>query len=460
MRLSRLITPELTTLLEENPAELTEALEEVHPEDVADIVEELADDRAAHLLTRLPTHYAAQVFERLDEDRQERLVTAMSSDAAAALVVEMDADERADLYSQLPPDMGAELLTLIEEVDPEIAEDVEELARWPETSAGGLMTTDYLWIRPGLFVSDATNELRRRAHSAETIDKIFVLDGDDILVGELTLKQMLLAEPQSRIDDVMVHNVISVPPELDQEDVARKLAKYDLNTMAVVDDGGHLLGVVTSDDILDVLTEEQDEDVQKMNAIEPIREEYFDTTVGVLLRKRAPWLIVLFLGGFGTASAMQANDAVLAAIAQLSFYVPMLVSAGGNSGAQSSTLIIRGLAVGDIRVGDWWRVLGREITLGLLLGTLLASMGFARALFAGDGIDFALLVAVTVVGLVVMGCVIGSMMPLLLFRLGVDPATSSTPFIATLIDVLGILLYLGLARVLLSDMLGRLPAPG
>jgi magnesium transporter len=315
-------------------------------------------------------------------------------------------------------------------------------------------------VAPKLRVQDAINEIRRRADEAETIDAVFVIEQPDHLVGVLPMRQMLLAEPTERIDDVMIQNVISVPPELDQEEVARKLAKYDLNSIPVVNENGRMLGVITSDDILDVLTEEQSEDVHKMGAVEPIRREYFDTTLGTFVQKRAPWLVVLFFGGFLTASAMRAYNSVLAAVAELSFYVPLLISAGGNSGAQSSTLIIRGLAMGDIRTADWWRVFVRELVQGLVLGGMLAAFGFVRALLAGDGPVFAVLIAVTIIGIVIMGCVVGAMMPIFLHRLGIDPATSSTPFIATLIDVLGILLYLSLARLMLADLMMRLPTPG
>jgi magnesium transporter len=460
MRLAQLISPELSTLLRDHPEEVRELLDEIHPEDVADLVGELEDDRGVALLQQLPTNYAAQVFERLDEDRQAQLMTLMGVDSAARLIVEMDADERADLYSQLPPDVGETLLETIERVDPEIAEDVEELARWPDTSAGGLMTTDYISLAPRLTIGDAINVLRRRAGDAETIDTIFALDGSEALVGVLPIRQMLLAEPGERIDEVMTRNIIAVPPEMDQEDVARKLAKYDFNSIPVVDADGKMLGVITSDDILDVLTEEQSEDVQKMAAVEPIGSEYFDTSIWIFLRKRAPWLLVLFFGGFFSASAMKAYDHVLAVITHLSFYVPLLVSAGGNSGAQSSSLVIRGLAIGEIQSGDWLKVLVRELTQGITLGVLLAVFGFGRAMLVGDGPLFATLIATTIVGLVVMGCVIGGMLPMLLHRIGVDPATSSTPFIATLIDALGILLYLSLAQFLFSEVLAAAPSPG
>lgn len=460
MRLSHLIGPELKMLLEEHPEALVEVLDEIHPEDLADVLNDLDDAHAADLLTHLPAEYAAEVFSRVDEGRREALSQAMGVDSTARLVVEMNADERVDFFSQLPPDVGADLLETIERVDPQVADDVETLAKWPETSAGGLMTTDFIAVSPNLTIQDAIHEIRRRAGDAETVDIVFGTGAGGILQGVLPLREMLIAEPREKISDVMIRNIISVPPELDQEEVARKMAKYDFHAMPVVDPEGKLLGVITADDVLDVLTEEQTEDVQKMGAVEPIRDGYFDTAGSVLYKKRAPWLVVLFVGEFFSGSVMRANDKVLAAIGHLSFYVPLLVSAGGNSGSQSSTLIIRGLATGDIRSNDWWKVFLRELGQGLGLGFTLSFFGFMRAILAGDGPRFAILISITVVGLVVMGCVVGGMLPILLHRLRLDPATSSTPFIATLIDALGIVLYLTLARWILADALAQAPVSG
>jgi magnesium transporter len=259
----------------------------------------------------------------------------------------------------------------------------------------------------------------------------------------------LLADPTARVIDVMQENVISVPPEMDQEEVARTTAKYDLKVLPVVSAKGELLGVITADDVLDVLNEEQSEDVHKMAAVAPIGEGYFDASFWTFILKRAPWLAILFVSGFFTTLAMQTFDRVLATIAQLAFYVPLLIAAGGNSGSQSSTLVIRALAVGDVKTSDWWRILLRESGQGIVLGVMLATFGVLRAMAAGEQPLFIAVIGLTIVGIVLMGCVVGGMMPVLLHRLGIDPATSSTPFIATLVDVLGILIYLGLAQLML-----------
>lgn len=458
MRLARLIGPELESLLESDEEVPQDVLDEIHPEDVADIVDRRSDPTATKMLLSLPEEYAAQVFERLDEDRQEALAQTIGVAKTVPIAQEMDADDLADFLSVVPQAMSEQLIDKLEEVDPEVAEDVQELIRWPETSAGGLMTTDYVVVKPGTQMNDAIEDLRKAAKEAEALDVVFVAEGEeDSLLGMLTLRDLLLAGPEERVDDVMHQNVISVPPELDQEAVAAKLAKYDLNTMPVVNEKGELLGVITSDDILDVMTEEQDEDVQKMAAVEPLEEGYFDVSVFDLVRKRVLWLFILFVGGFLTTFALERFDRILASVAQLAFYLPLIISAGGNSGSQSSTLIIRGLATGDVVLGDWIKVFVRELLQGISLGAVLGVLGGAWALANGHGNQLALLITLTILGLVLTGCLIGGLMPLLLHRLGIDPATSSTPFIATLVDVLGILIYLGLAGLLLAEMLAQAP---
>lgn len=449
MRIARLIGPELEQLLRENPADVEAVLDDVHPEDLADIVEDVSDEDALRLLNGMPTEYAAQVFERLGQERQSRLAELMSPASTAELAVEMSPDDRADFFSIIPEALGDEVLEHIERTDPAVAEEVEQLTAWPKTSAGGLMTTEFLSLAPQLLIRNAIAEVRRHASESETLDVVYVLDKHKHLLGVLSLRDILLADPDQRLDQVMTTNIIAVPPELDQEEVARMIAKYDLGIIPVVTDKNELLGVITSDDILDVIEEEQDEDVQKLGAVGPITEGYFDTSFGLFLRKRAPWLLVLFVGGFMTTHILRSYEQALNAVTRLAFYLPLLISAGGNSGSQSSTLIIRGLATGDIHTRDWWKVLLREVGQGIVLGALLATLGVMRAFISGDGNQFALLIGVTVVAIVTIGCVIGAMTPILLHRVGLDPATSSNPFIATFCDVLGILLYLSFARLLL-----------
>ena len=438
-------------------AQADSLLRSMNPGDIVLLLEREDVATRAKLYRLLDRDVALEVFERLDPAMRAELFAGLRQSEVLAFFEEMDPDDRADFFSVLPSNLGDPILRRIGLQDPEAARDVRDLRQWPETSAGGLMTTDYIDISPGLSIRQAIDEVRKLADDAETIDTLFVTSPTGRLLGILTLKRMLLTEAEARVADVMASHFISVPPDLDQEDVARKLAKYDLTAMPVVTDDGELLGVITADDVLDVLTEEQSEDVHKMGAMQPLRDGYLDTGYWLFLGKRAPWLLVLFFGGFLTTQTMQAFETELALVTQLAFYLPLLVSAGGNSGSQSSTLIIRALAVGDIDERDWFRVLFKEGLQGLTLGIMLAALGVGRAALAGDGPAFALLVGATIVAIVLMGCVIGAMTPLLLHRVGLDPATSSTPFIATLVDVAGIVVYLSLARLLLESLAAAHP---
>jgi magnesium transporter len=453
MRFANLIGPELRQLLKEDPDQVHALLEEIHDEDLADLLAELSDEEAAQILARLPTEEAAPIFERLDEEQQVAIVTALGPKSIAPIAMEMSSDERADLIKELSEEMGEQLLATIEQLDPRVAQDVEELVQWPERSAGSLMTTDYVSVTPLMTVSEVIQRIRSKAAKAETIYYVYALSPDRRLDGVVSARDLLISDPQQKLAEILTSNIVTVPPEMDQEEVAKRLAKYDLAAIPVVDGNGMLRGVITVDDVIDVLAQEQTEDVQKLGGVEPLEDGYFQTTFWTFIRKRATWLIILFVEEFFTGSALRHYDDVLQAVAKLSYYVPLLLSAGGNSGAQSSTLIIRGLAIGEVKPTDWWRIVSRELGQGVVLGVVLASVGVLRALMWGDGIRFAMVVGTTLVGIVIMGCVVGSMLPLGLRRVGFDPATSSTPFIASLVDVLGIILYFNIAQSLLAELI-------
>jgi magnesium transporter len=459
MRLASLLGPDLKQVLKEDPDQVRELLDEIHPEDLADIITELSPDEAAELLARMPAEDAAPIFERLDEHDQGELVELMPPESVAHIASEMAPDDRADLFSVLPDAVGDVILENLERVDPEAAEDVREIEKWPDTSAGHLMTTRYVNVPPDVSVRSAIDAVRKHASDHhENIYNVYALGGDDHLVGVASLRDLLLASPIQPLREILTTNVISTSPMEDQEEVARKMAKYDLNVIPVLDDQGAILGVITIDDVIDVLTMEQTEDVQKLGAVEPLDVPYFRTSVLSFVKKRGVWLFVLFIGEFFTQTAMRHYDPVFEAIKGATYYVPLLISAGGNSGSQSSTLIIRGLAVGEIKMNDWFKILWREVILGFILGIGLAIVGFARVLAYPEGtIPFAATVAGAIVGIVVTGCTAGSMLPILLKRVGFDPATSSTPFIASLVDVLGIVIFVYAAKFVMA---GTLAAAG
>ncbi|MFO0678051.1 MAG: magnesium transporter [Polyangiaceae bacterium] len=455
MRLATLLGPDLKQVLKEDPEQVRELLEEIHPEDLADLIAELEADEAAELLARMPAEEAAPIFVRLDEHEQEELVDLMPPESVAHIASEMPPDDRADLFSALPEDVGDKLLETLERVDPEAAEDVREIEKYPETSAGHLMTTSYVSVPPTATVRMAIEAVRAHVKdNKEPTYNVYVLDAEERLLGLASIRDLMLADPTDSIDSVLRLNVLTVPPDLDQEEVARRMAKYDLNAQPVVDANGVLVGVITIDDVVDVLTQEQTEDVQKIGGVEPLDLPYFQTSFLTFIQKRGGWLVVLFFGEFFTQTALRHYDPIFEAVHGASYYVPLLISAGGNSGSQSSTLVIRGMAVGEIKLRDWWKIFLREAAIGLVLGIGLGTVGFARVLmYPEQTVPFALTIAFTLVGIVVTGCTVGSMLPILLRRLGLDPATSSTPFIASLVDVLGIVVFVHIAKVILAGVI-------
>jgi magnesium transporter len=455
MRLASLLGPDLKQVLKEDPEQVRALLGELHSEDVADLIAELEPDEAAELLARLPAEEAAPIFERLEDDEQEELVELMPTESVAQIASEMASDDRADLFSVLPEAIGDKILETLEKVDPEAAEDVREIEKYPETSAGHLMTTDYVSVSPDAMVANALEAVRAFAKdSNEPVYNVYALEKDGRLLGLASLRELILGAPSDGLRDIMRANVMTVTAEEDQEEVARKMAKYDLNAMPVVDARGALLGVITIDDIVDVLTQEVTEDAQKIGGVEPLDMPYFKTSFFEFIRKRGVWLVILFVEEFFTQTALRYYDPVFEAIKGASYYVPLLISTGGNSGSQSATLVIRGMAIGEIKPKDFLRIFVREAGMGLVLGLGLGAIGFARVLMYKDQhVNFALTVAVTLVGIVMTGCTVGSMLPLILKRVGVDPATSSTPFIASLVDVLGIIIFVNIAKVVMASVI-------
>ena len=454
MRLASLLGPDIKQILKEDPDQVRALFDEIHTEDLADIVSDLEPDEAAALLARLPAEDAAPIFERLNEQEQEELVEQMAPESVAEIASEMASDNRADLFSLLPPKMGEELFEALQKVDPEAAQDVRDIEKWPETSAGHLMSTNFVGVSPRIRVSEALEIVRGRGREREEFVYVVYVIDQNKLAGVASLRDLLVAEGDQGIAEVMRTNIISVLPTMDQEDVARRMAKYDLNVMPVVGDDGRLLGVITIDDIIDVLVQEQTEDVQRIGGIEPLDVPYFQTSYLTFIKKRAGWLIVLFVEEFFTQTALRHYDPVMEAVKGALLYVPLLISAGGNSGSQSSTLVIRGLALGEIRLTDWWRILVRELGMGIVLGCMIAVIAMGRVMMYPDqSFLFALTVGITVLVIIVAGCTVGSMLPIVLKRLGIDPATSSTPFIASLVDTLGVVIYAHVAMVVMRKVI-------
>jgi magnesium transporter len=447
VRLEDLLGPERKEWLAKSDEELRAALEEIHPEDLATALNTIEDaDEVTRIMRVLSIEVSAAVMERLTSDTQQGVLETIHKDEAVEILTEMSPDDRADLVRELPEGQRDTLLEHLREQAPELAEEVHELASYAADTAGGIMTTEFLGFQPSMPVHAAIEEVRKAARNSGTehVYYVYVLYSDK-LVGVVSLRQLLLANPDVTLESIMETNVVRVGPADDQESVAKQIAKYDLQALPVVDEKGIMLGMVTVDDVVDVVIQEATEDAQKMGGVVPLEDSYLSTSFVQFFRKRVAWLIVLFLGGLVTTNIMQEHN--LKAIAGLMLFVPLIISAGGNSGSQSSSLVIRALAVGEIQPRDWWRVLGRELGLGLALGLALGVVGFARALLMGDSVTLALsiTVAVSITAVVTMGTLLGSLLPLAIRRAGLDPAVSSTPFIASLVDVLGLVVYFAVA---------------
>jgi magnesium transporter len=371
----------------------------------------------------------------------------------ARLVEQMSHDDRADLLRRLKPQVAEELLRLVDEAD---RRDIATLVRHEENTAGALMTTDYAWLPDHITAAEALDRLRLQAPDRETIYYVYVVDAQRRLLGVLSLRDLILAPRQALIRDIMDTEVVTVPARDDREHVAQELARYDLLAIPVVDDDGRLVGIVTHDDVMDVVVEEATEDVHRLGAVGPLEESYLDTNFVKLWRNRAFWLSCLFIAETLTIQAMAHYEEAMAELVLLTLFVPLCISIGGNSGSQAVTLITRALAVGHVTVGDWLRVLRHELMMGVVLGLTLGLIGFfcvsvqlAVTGEASDSWKVGLVVAQAVAAICMWGTLVGSLLPLVFKRLGIDPGIASSPFVATFVDVTGIVIYFTIATVYL-----------
>jgi magnesium transporter len=449
LRLSTLLAPDLAETLKTNPESAVALAEELHAVDLADVILGLSEEQSVVLVAALPVAQSAGAFDVMAADSRVRLFEKLERALAARIADAMSADERADLFKELPDAVRADLLARM----PKAASlDVRELIRYPENSAGGLMTTDFVAIDPAFTVERAIDQVRSTAEQKETIYEAYAVDPNGTLLGAVSLRDLVLARAGQPITAIMNADVISVPPEMDQEDVAHLFEHYDMLALPVVDAARKILGIVTVDDVVTVLKQEQAEDIQKLGAVAPTEEPYFKTDFWTLVKKRAGWLIAIFLGEILTASVLEHYEAARRMFTSIEVFVPLIISSGGNTGSQASSLVIRGLALEEFSPGDALKILWRELRMGLVLGLILGTIGFLRAAFVGHSGHggMAAAVGLSLVACVTFGSVVGSGLPLLMKRLGLDPAVSSGPFIASLVDVLGIIIYLNIALWILQ----------
>ena len=457
--LKNLLGPEIEEVIKEKDyIGLKEAISVWEPPEVTDLLLSLPEEDQPILFRLLSRQKAADVFTLLHAEQQEQLLKNLTNDHIRTLLDELDPDDRTRLFEELPAQITQQLMTLL---SPEDLREARKLLGYPEDSIGRLMTPDFVAIRPEWEVSLALDHIRKYGRDAETINVIYVVDNKGKLIDDLRLRTLILAHPGKTVDSVMDHHFVALSAYDDQEVAARAMQNYDRVALPVTDSEGVLLGIVTVDDIIDVIEEEATEDMHKIGGLEAIDTPYLTTPFPMLVKKRARWLVVLFLGEMLTAAAMGYFEKEIARAVVLALFVPLIISSGGNSGSQAATLIIRAMAVGEIALRDWWRVMHRELFSGLALGAILGSIGFLRIaiwqkLFDLYGVHWLLVaetVALALVGVVMWGTLSGSMLPFILRRLGADPAASSAPFVATLVDVTGLLIYFTVAGFILSGSL-------
>jgi magnesium transporter len=466
-----LLAPDILALLDESPELIASDTEELHPADLADVAEALPFDRIPVFLAALPQDRAAAVLEYLDEELRAEVLEAMPSEQAAALVSAMTPDERADVLEELDEETADDI---VEEMPEHARRETQALRLYDPDSAGGLMTTEFVSESSKTSVEEALRKVRVIARSGkrEAMHAIYTTDDQGRLEGVLSLRELLAAQEGTILADVAWTEVQSVSPRADREEVARLIANYDLVVVPVVSESHHIIGVITVDDVIDAIQEEQTEDVQKFGGMEALDEPYNTIGFWAMIKKRAVWLSALFIGEMFTATALGIYQKEIDSATVLAIFLPLIVSSGGNSGSQGTSLIIRALALREISLRDWWRVAMREMSTGLTLGLLLAIIGFLRielwqwmhvhnvsAFGALLGHDYgqnglnphlvALTVAVSLIGVVSFGTLAGAMLPFAMRKLGFDPASASAPFVATFVDVTGLIIYFNVALHLL-----------
>jgi magnesium transporter len=450
--LNPLLLPEIRSLLAEgDEAGLRAIVEELHPASVAEFAEGLTTEETWELLRFAPLSEQAEIFPFFVPSKQVQLVEGAGRDHIAQLIEAMSHDDRVDLVKSLDPEVVDEILPLVAKAD---REDIRKLFDYAEDSAGSVMTTDYAWLEPGLVVEEAIRRVREQAPERETIYYIYVVDDQRHLVGVVSLRDLILSKSRTRIEDIMQTSPISARADEDQESVAQRLAEYDLLAIPVVDSQDRLVGIITHDDVIDVLSQEATEDALHLAAVGAMEENYLEVPFGTVWRKRAVWLSCLFGAELFTFTALAHFEEAIATVLVLSLFVPLCISTGGNSGSQAATLITRALALGQVQVGDWLRVLRHEVGMGIVLGLTLGLIGFVRAVLTPQEIlgttdrwTMALVISQAVALICLWGTLIGSMLPLAFKRLGLDPGYASSPFVATFVDVTGIIIYFSIAEV-------------
>jgi magnesium transporter len=457
-----LLLPEIQELIHQrNFSALREMFCDWPPADVAELIEDMPEDEQVIVFRILPAALAADVFEYLDVEAQRKLLRAMAHEQVVSILNEMAPDDRTALLEEMPSSVARQL---IQTLSPEERRIATALLGYPEGSVGRLMTPDFIAVHDDWTVKEVLDYVRAHGQDSETLNVIYVVDERGRLIDDVRMREFLLKPLDTSVRDLRDETFVALKVNDSQQDALNVFRKYDRMVLPVIDSSGVLVGIVTVDDMLDVAEQEATEDIQKIGGMEALDEPYTTTPMYRMIKKRAGWLVLLFLSEMFTSNAMAHFEDEIAKAVVLALFVPLMISSGGNSGSQATTLVIRAMALGEVKLRDWWRVAGREITAGALLGLVLGGVGFCRIMLwqtlsawipsgffkhyehpylLGFTIFFALL------GIVTWGTLIGSMLPFILRRFGLDPATSSAPFVATLVDVTGIFIYFTVAAIIL-----------
>jgi magnesium transporter len=452
---------EVLFLLAGDPDDIASACADLLPVDIADGINDLPVEGGVRVLTAIPFHLAVQVVDEPSLERRDELIEQLEDDFAIPLIQALSADQQVRLFRDLK---DADRVRLLHVLDAPTRNQLKLLLSFPPQSAGGLMTTEFLGVPPTWTALQVRLHIAQVGQAKETVYAIYVLDEKtQKLLRVVSLREVIMAPSEMPIGRIGEgRKPVTVSPLTDREDVARRISKYNLLAIPVVDDAGHVLGICTVDDLIDALVSEQTEDVQKFGGMTATDEPYMDLSLLTLVKKRAGWLAALFLGEMLTATAMGYFEHEISRAVVLALFIPLIISSGGNSGSQATSLIIRAMALSEVTLRDWWRVAARELPTGLALGAILGTIGLARVElwqylgwydYGVHHLLVGLTVSIALVGVVLFGSLAGSMLPFLLRRLGLDPASASAPFVATLVDVTGLVIYFSAAYLMLRGTL-------
>lgn len=427
---------------------LRQYLAEFNEADIAGLMDELEEEEMLKVFRILPKDLAADVFSYLDVDNQQMIITSLTDREAANIINNLMADDAVDLLEEMPASVVKKLLA---NASPDVRRDINHLLRYPEDSAGSIMTVEFVDLKENLTVDQAIERIRKVGVDSETINICYVLDAQRKLVGTVALRYLLLSEGDEIIGDIMHENVISIHTLMDQEEVARQFKKYDFIAMPVVDNEERLVGIITVDDIVDILEEENTEDMEMMAAIVPSDKPYMKTGVWETFLKRFPWLLLLMVSSAFTQAIITSFEAALSVCAVLTAFIPMLMGTGGNAGGQASVTVIRGLSLGEIEYRDVPRIIWKEVRVAVICGICLAAANFAKLmLFDRVGLMVASVISLSLIAVVLLAMFVGCILPIGAKRIGFDPAVMASPFITTIVDALSLLVYFKFATMILG----------